>query len=939
MTRIARVLPLAVTATPSTRVTSLDSLPAASDVSEMQTTANHIANAKLNLPIQIRIVFNSADRLRCKKSDSAAGKNLESKRGRKRIPDKTGNVSMIQDFKFAFRQLAKSPGFTTIAVLTLALGIGINSAIFALINGVLLRPVVPVRPAEVVDVFNARQNAKHDYRQFSYAEYRELRDNGEIFADVAAVEFAVAGIGQDHQMRRSLAFLTSENFFSLIGVRPVLGRFYNAAECAPNAGQPVVVASYGFWKRLGGGADLIGSTLHINGQPYTLIGVTPDGFSGGSALVAPDIWLPLGMHSELGSAFNDSETMHDLNLPKNYALNLKARLRPGLSLEAARKRLPVFNQRLADIQRSDAEGSRELQIYPPSRFSISTAPEDDGPITLIATLLTAMAGAVLLIACLNLANMLLARGASRSKEIAVRLAIGASRWRIVRQLLCEGLLLALCGGAIGLVLAAWCNDLLLQQLRSLLASVNFSFVVRLRPDAIVLAVTFLFCLVATMLFSLGPALKATKADLVNDLKQQTGEPARAGKFGRFFASRHISVMVQIALSLVLLFAAGLFLRGALKAAGLDPGFVAAGDLITEFDFSLLRKDPAESRRLIFTMIQRARELPGVTAAATGTMLPYADFTNTRRVLRTKDTMPDNPQAPDPSVNSLYTAITPGYFDALGVKLLRGRDFTQAECEQKDARRVAIIDEEMAKKLFPDQAAVGQHIRYTQPPKDGAPNDMEIVGVVGKHRHDIQNDSIIRRLFVPLAQGYSGQTYFHVRLSTQDRPAVVAMMPTLRQTLRQIDPDLPLLQMIPYIDLVEKSPSLWIVRLGAILFGAFGCIALLLAVVGVYGVKAYAVACRTREIGIRIALGAHRRDVFALIMRQGALQTGLAITAGLLLSLLIGRVLSAILYQVSPADPFALALSSTLLAAAALLACFLPARRATRVNPVIALRTE
>src|SRR5438874_1766897 len=460
---------------------------------------------------------------------------------------------MRQDFRFALWQLLKTPGFTTVAVLTLGLAIGVNSAIFALINGVLLKPVVPVRPAEVVNVFTARQNASHDYRQFSYNEYRELRENrGEVFVDVAALEFAVAGIGHDHEMRRSFAFLTSENYFPMMGVQAFRGRFYNAEECKPNANMAVLVSSYGFWKRNGGRDDFVGSTLQINGQPYTVIGIAPDGFSGASAL--------------------------------------------------------------------------------------------------------------------------LARGTSRSKEIAIRLAIGASRWQIVRQLLCEGFLLAVCGGVIGLILSAWCNDVLLQQLQGLLASVNFSFVVKLRPDATVLAITLLFCVIATMLFSLGPALKATKADLVKDLKEQVGEPARIGRLSRFFAPRHISVMAQIALSLMLLFAAGLFFRGALKAAGLNPGFVARGDIISEFDFSLIKKAPADSRRLIFDMVRRVRELPGVTASATGTMLPYADFTNARRVLCTKDAMPNDPKAPDPSVNSLFTAITPGYCEALGIKLLRGRDF-------------------------------------------------------------------------------------------------------------------------------------------------------------------------------------------------------------------------------------------------------------------------
>ena len=846
----------------------------------------------------------------------------------------------MNDFRFALRQLRKSPGFTSLAIITLALGIGVNSAIFALINGVVLHSTIPLRPDEVVNVFTVRRNASHDYRQFSHTEYRELRENGgDIFADVAALEFAVAGIGQDQNMRRSFAFLTSANFFSLMGVRPVIGRFYNAEECRPNANLPVVVASYAFWKRMGGRSGFVGSNLRINGRPYTVIGITPDGFSGVSALVAPDVWLPLGVHSQLGSVFGDSESLHDLAQPKNYALNLTARLQPGLNIDTAKSRLPVLGQRLTAIQPPDADGAREVQIQNPSRFSISTTPQDDGPITLVGTLLMAMAGAVLIIASLNLANMLLARGTARAREIAIRLALGASRWRIVRQLLCEGLLLAICGGMVGLVVSVWFNDLLLHSLARLLGSVNFSLVVNLRPDATVLAATFLFCVLATLLFSLGPALKTSKADLVHDLKQQVGEPTRTGRFNRFFAPRHILVMAQIALSLMLLFSAGLFFRGALKASGLNPGFKPAGDLVTEFDFSLVKKDPAEARRLMFAIAQRAHELPGVQAAALGTMLPYGNFTSTRRVMSAREMMPTDSKAPDPGAGALYTATTPGYFDAIGVKLLRGRDFTQAEAENKNTPRVAIIDDEMAKKLFPNADAIGQHIRYTQPPKDGSPSDMEVIGIVNSHRHDVQTDTLNRRLFVPLAQGYNGNVYLHVRFATKDRRTLIGLVPTLREMLRDVDPDLPILSIAPFSDLLEKSVGLWVVRLGAVIFGVFGGIALLLAVVGVYGVKAYAVACRTREIGIRMALGAHRRDIFALIMRQGVMQTALAVAVGLLLSLAAGRVLGQILYEVSPTDPFALLVSSVMLAAAALFACFLPARRATHVDPIQALRTE
>ncbi len=393
---------------------------------------------------------------------------------------------MIQDFRFAFRQLLKTPGFTIIAVLTLALAIGVNSAIFALINGVVLRPMARVRPAEVVNVFSARQNANRDFRQFSHTEYQALRASREVFADVAAVNFALAGIGRDEGMRRSFAFLTSENFFSLMGVEPALGRFYNAEECRPNANIPVVVVSHVYWKRMGGRPDFVGSTLHINGQPFTVIGISPEGFSGLSALIAPDIWLPLGIYSQLKSAFSDSTDLQDLAQPKSYALNVVGRLQSGLTIDSAKPRLPVLAQRFTELQPADAAGARELQIHKPSRFSLSTGPDDDGPVTLIGALLMGMAAAVLLIASLNLANMLLARGTARAKEIAVRLALGASRWRIIRQLLSEGLLLAVAGGLLGLFLSLWSNGLILNSLGRLFTSMSFSIILDMKPDAAVL---------------------------------------------------------------------------------------------------------------------------------------------------------------------------------------------------------------------------------------------------------------------------------------------------------------------------------------------------------------------------------------------------------------------------------------------------------------------
>jgi predicted permease len=848
----------------------------------------------------------------------------------------------MSDLRFAFRSLAKSPGFTAIAIATLAIAIGVNTAIYSLVNGLILRPLVPYKPAEVVNIFTVRKAANRDYRSFSYAEFTVLRESNPVFRDVAAMSFTLVGMGRDEAMHRSFVFFVSENFFSLLGVRPAAGRFFNAAESQPNANTPVVIASYALWQRQGSRPDFVGSTILVNGQALTVIGVTPRDFTGVNAVLAPDLWLPLGVYTLFSYPLASDSPNNDLGRPNTYSLNLMGRLNPGIDIRSALPLLPVLAKRLDALQPPEAAtaGARELQIQPPSRFSISTAPSGgEGDVAAGAALLLGMAGVVLLIACLNLANMFLARGTGRSKEIAIRLSIGAPRWRVVRLLLVEGLLLAFAGGLLGLLLALWSDDLLTAALNAKFREFNFGLAFELQPDARVLGATFLFCIGATLVFSLGPALKSVRTDLVTNLKVQTGDSAATGRWNWFFSSRHCLVMAQISLSLVLLFSGGLFFHSAVNASGLSLGFQPTGSAVAELDFSLTRAPEATVRQKLSAILARLEELPNVRAASIATLLPYTNVDHRRRIAPVEAVSASGTDGKQPGFEGVFCATTPDFFDIIGVRLLQGRRFTTVETDNRNAPPVAIIDERMAKLLFPNGNALGRRIRYVSPAMPGSPSEMEIIGVVSSHRQHPRVGEADPRLYVPLAQGYSPDVFVMVRFANEDRRSVAAATVGLRQDLRAHDPDLPILRLVRFADLIEGNLDLWMVRMGAVMFGTFGGIALLLAVVGVYGVKAYAVARRIREIGIRMALGAMPGDVFALIIKQGALQTAFAVFLGTGLSLLIGKVLASALFGISPADPLVLGASIALLAASALLACYLPARRATKVNPTEALRAE
>jgi predicted permease len=842
---------------------------------------------------------------------------------------------MLSDCKLALRLLHKQPGFTAIAVLTLALAIGANATIFSVVNGLLLRPAVAEDPAAYVGVYTARRDAARDFRPFSHGEFRALQEAKEVFTGVAAVSFSQVGLTDDAGLRRAFAFLVSENYFSLGGVQPAAGRFFDAAETRPNAARHVAVASWQLWQRRGGRPDFIGCTLRVNGQPFTVVGVAPEGFSGVSAILAPELWLPLGVFAEIVPAFGDNRATSDLAAPGNYALTLFARLRPGLSLDSAAGSLPPLAARLAALAPAGSRSPRELVLGRP--FSVAPTPQSSRALALVGTLTLGMSTLLLLIASLNLANMLLARGAARSREIAVRLALGGSRGRIVRQLLIEGFVLALAGGAAGTLLSSWTMALIQQQLESRVGALGFVVTAHLQPDLRVLGFTLLGCVLATLAFSLGPALRSARVDLVRDLKSLPGHGGGTDAWDRLFSGANLLVTTQATLSLVMLFSAGLFLRAALQSQAAPAGFDSHDLIVAELDFSLSPAPADASIRRALAAAERLRSLPGVHAAGVATVIPFANLSSIGR-LAPLQVASDRAAGQAPAgFGGVLGAIGPGFMDSLGVRLLRGRDVTAAEARGLGRQDICLVDERMAAKLFPGADALGQRVRLTDAPVGG---ELEIVGIVSRHTQDVQdNQQPFPRIYVPLHLAYAPTIFLTLSAADTSPGAASVLLGRLREELHTFDPDLPVVGLRPFSAHQLDNFNLWQIRLGAWVFGLFGLLALAMASVGIYGVKAYAVSRRTREIGIRMALGADRAGVFGLIMRQGLVQLGFACLAGVVLSLLVGRGLSAYLVGVRPADPAVLALAIACLSLATVAACWFPSRRATKVNPMVALRAE
>lgn len=834
-------------------------------------------------------------------------------------------TSFVQDVRYALRLLRKAPGFTAVAVLVLALGIGANAAMFSLVNAFLLRPLAGSDDGVLYGLFSRDRTKPDSWRAFSYPNYRDIRDRNEVFASLLAHNLTMVGIRDGGSTRRAMAGLVSANYFHTLGVRIVEGRAFLAEEEEPGSDVPVAIVSHGFWQRRGGDPHLLGKTVNANGREITIVGITPAGFTGTTALISPELWLPLGLY-ETTMMEIEKRRSGRLEDRASHVLMLVGRLKPGMTPKLAEDRLATLATGLEQAYPGENK-DQALTLHPSARMSVSTQPTDDSELQAPAVLLLAMAGVVLLIASLNLANMLLARGEARRKEIAIRIAIGGGRRRILRQLLTEALVLSVLGGAFGLLLARGATAALMGTIRPFLP---LELVFDSRPDVRVLAVTFAFCVLSTVVSALGPALRLTRRDPVDDLKEQAGE-GRGASGRRLFSPRNLLVTAQVALSLVLVTAAGLFMRGAARAAEADPGFRLDGEVVVELDPSLAGQDETRARETYSTLVERVRALPGVEAASLASIVPFGMFTIARSVAPL-----GAPVEGEGVVSAIYTAAGADYFRALGLTVLRGRDFTPAEEQSRTGPRVALVNEPLARRLWPEADALGQTIQIRG---DSGVEALEVVGIVPGLRHEMFDRVAGPQVYVPVGSHYQSNLNLHVRAASGSREAEAGLLQTLRGEVRAVDPTLPVVELRTLRAHRDASIVLWAVRTVAQLFTAFGLLALFLAVVGVYGVKSYLVAQRTREFGIRMALGASPGDVRRLVLNEGLRLLAVGLGSGLVLSGLVAKALSGMLYEVSAADPATFALAPLLLGLATLLACELPARRATRVAPMTALRHE
>jgi len=819
--------------------------------------------------------------------------------------------TLRQDLRYAIRTLANSRGLTIVAVLSLALGIGANTTIFTFINGLLLRPPMVHDPDRLLEVWQhntTRGSGIGSDMQLSFPEYEHYRDHNSTFSDIGAFTGETPPViwnrgGEGETLRVALV---SANFFSILGIQPALGRGFLAEDDREETAAPVVVLSHAVWQqRLASDPAIVGKTVTLNGRDYTVVGVTPAGFTGLVVGFSPDIWTPLAMHRAISPAL-------DLKERRMHWLLAIGRLKPGVAAKQASADLAVLGQQLA---RDFPETNKNLM---PDAVAVELVPGPfRGVASGISAVLMAVVGLVLLIACANVANLLLAKASGRRREVAVRIALGANRRRLIQQMLTESVLIAGIAGAIGLFLSLWAAPLLLS-----LMPASLPLGVSVSPDIRVLAFTLLASIATGIVFGLAPALQQSRLNQVDHLK----DGAAHGGSSRS-KLRNALVVSQVTACVVLLVGATLCLRSLLNARSIDPGFdtrhaVAAGLSVDTFGY-----DETRGRAFYAQLLQQVRALPGVRAASLADHLPLGQ---TARMQGMEIDGHEAPRGPSGMAGLAIdmALVGPDYFDAMGIPVLSGRSFTNTD--DPNAPPVIMINQQMADRFWPRQNPVGQFVTITGS-RDSRVR-AEIIGVVKTGKYQSLGEDPTSFFYRPLLQVYEPGVQLIVR-TAGETPIVDA----LRHEVRGLDSRMALVG----IETLEQHMQLPLfpARAAGLLLGLFGMLALTLAVVGLYGVMSYSVTQRTREIGVRVALGARPSDVIRLILGQGLKLTLAGMGIGITCSVALTWVLRSVLYGVTATDPVSFLAVAAILTMVALAASYVPARWATRVDPMQALRSE
>ena len=813
--------------------------------------------------------------------------------------------NLVQDLHYAGRVLRRSSGLTATAVLTIALGIGLNTTVFSIVDSVLLRPL-PVENPQQITVLAAGAGVASF---LSYADYRDLVDQSRnVFSGVLGYRLSFDGLSTKRQADRVMTCYVTSNYFSMLGLKPYAGRLISPDEGQAPGADPVLVLSYAYWKaQFGGDLSIVGREASVNGHPVTIIGIAPKGFHGLTSFAETQAYLPISM--SVIQTFYSSDYRTDRSAK---TLGMLARLLPGTSVPRAQAALNVIAQRLSEQDPKDDSGLK-LTIYP-ERLA-RPIPIPGNPFVIVAALFLALAGMVLLLACMNVANILLVRATARQREMAVRSALGGTRSRLVRQMLTESLLLAMLGGAAGILLGIWGS--------AAIASVHLQLGVPVLLDFgfdwRVFAYAFAAALGTGIVVGIVPAIRASRLDLEAILHE--GARTAAPRQQRLRAAL---IAAQVAGSLMLLIMAGLFSRSLGRVQSVDLGFDPSHLLNMSMDPHEIGYKDAQSREFYKELLARVRATPGVESAALAFTVPMRYYTMDSSPLQIEGYMAPKGEAA-PVV--YFNQVSPGYFDLMRTPIVSGRAFTSSDDE--NARHVAVINQAMAQRFWPNQNPIGRQIGLSISPKD----EYEIIGVA----RDSKTLSIFGAMepyfYLPLAQSFTSYETLQVR--TYEPPE--SMVSALRGEISQLAPRLPVFDVATMQDFLVAGPLLTF-RFGAVLAAAMGLLGLLLAVVGVYGVASYAASQRTREIGIRMALGARPIEILRLIFKNGAVVIGAGLLAGLVVSMAVSRIAARFLL-VSSMDAPTYLFVTAVLAAAAFAAYYVPARRAMQVDPVTALRHE